>query len=157
MSRSIPPLQCVWQGLPLTVIRITDTSAHRWVEHAYPGQDGVELETMGAEPRRFEVEALFFGVDWFADMVTFMGSVEQPGSSTPGMFLHPFLGTILGCIPQASCVHEDRKHDCAIVRFTLVEGKLVPFAFTTTTSLASAASAAESASSAATAATAALP
>ena len=155
--RTVLPLACTWSGIALTVIRLTDTSAHRWVEHAYPGVDGVELESVGAEPRRFDVEAVFFGATWFADMAVFMGAVEQPTTTTPSPFVHPFLGTIFGCIPQATVTHEDRKNDCAIVRFSLIEGKLAPFAFTSTSTLAGASVSAETAAASLASAAAALP
>lgn len=153
--RTVTPLTCTWKGLTFTVIRMTDQGGYDWVQHVYPGRDGVELEPMGARARVYRLEVLFFGSEWWNDLQAFGSAVDQPGE--PSEFVHPFWGSVMGVVTDMEAVHEDRKNDQARCTCTLVEGVAAPFAFATSTSMASASAAATAAASSASSAVAGLP
>ena len=148
--REVPPLLCTWQGIVLQVTRVSDQYGRTWVEHAYPGRDGVELEDMGRQARRMTLEVVFNGSSWFVDLWTLKDAVES-APTVAGNFVHPYLGTFFGVLRDLNVEHVDQKEDYARATCTFVEGALAPFAFAVSTTLASAAAAAEAASAAATA------
>lgn len=165
MSHVTPPLVCIWSGHELQVTRISDDVGHDWVEHVYPGRDGAELESMGARPRRFDLEALFMGVTWREDALDFLTQVQEAPTIADfdldemtqiTTLIHPWWGSISGAMGQARVTHEDRVHSSARITCTFVEGTAAPFAFEASASLPAAVAGAEAAHAGASAALAAL-
>ena len=154
--RAVPPLACTWQNIALTVLKITDRTGRIYVEHVYPGRDGAEVEDMGAEPARFDIEAVLWGPRWADDLFALQASAELPLATGTGTFVHPFRGTMRGVIRGLTVSHQDTKHDFATVNFTFVEASGTPAAFATSASSASAVAAAQAAAATAAAAVAAL-
>lgn len=152
--RTVTPMQCAWNTIPLAVIRITDQFGQAWVEHSYPGLDMSEWEPLGRRSARFTVEAIFSGPLWEMAMRAFRYAVED---GVEGKFRHPYWGTRHGICQDLTVIHSDKKEDYAEVRFTFVEGPAVGFCFSTADTFATALAAALAEATAALAALAALP
>ena len=143
-----------WKGLSLVVTRLTEQVGHDWVQHTYPGRDGVELESMGGRADRLELELQFFGDTWWEDLLVFLAAVRQPGP--PDTFVHPIWGSVEGVMTDVRVVHEDRRHSSARVEAVFVAGTAATFAFSASTTLDGAAAGVTAAASDLSSATAAL-
>ena len=141
----ITPILCTWDDLPLHVVRIRDQIGRTWVRHSYPGRRGVELEDMGGKPAEFDVEVVFFGPNWKAELDEFWTHVAVPLAEGTGFFVHPWWGNFVGVIPEFEVTHEDRKKNLALVRFHFVEADTTPLGFNAEFTLDSALAEAEEA------------
>lgn len=144
--REVVPVECSFRGLPLLVTQISDSSGRVWVQHQYLGRLGVDLETTGRMPDRFELELIVNGPGWLASLRSIRRAVDE---ASPGVFTHPYLGRFTGVLADLQVTHTDRAHDVARARVTFLAGGGEAVAFAATRTTASAAAAAEMASAAA--------
>lgn len=155
--RTPPPLPCTLDGISLAVVRVRDMVSRAWVAHTYPSRAKTDLENVGGNPSRFELEAVVTGPTWHA-RVNALRAVVQYGPPTPThVLVHPFWGVIYGAVEELSILHEDEQENTARLTIRFVEGAAAPVAFSVAGSDAAAQAAAEAAAAAAVASAAALP
>lgn len=121
--RLIKPLPVSVGGVDLLVIRITDELGRAWAVHESPGAEQAELEDMGRAPAKHSIEAVIFGAGWMERLDALRVVVETPLTPEPISFVHPFWGLVTGVVTSLNIEHEDKRHDYAAVRLTVVEGR----------------------------------
>lgn len=155
--RVVIPLPCSLDGISLPVVRITDEFGRTWISHEYPGRNRPELEDMGGQGARFDVECLFAGPLWKVRVGALRATVQAGPALGLHAFLHPFWGFFRGKVEGLRIEHTDDQEDTARVSFRFQEGEALPLAFALAAVAASSQAAAEAAAAAAIAAAAALP
>lgn len=101
------------------IVKVDDDASRALVEHNYPYKDGADVEDMGRGARHINVEAVFYGPDYEAQLQWFLGLLDQPGS---GKLIHPVFGNFEHIqVGKYSIRHEADNVDQASVTIEFVE------------------------------------
>lgn len=136
------PLLASLNGVSFNVLTISDQLDRALVLHAYPDNDGADLEDTGAQPREVRVEGTLSGAGWLTQLRALEAACGQAGRHT---LVHPQLGTLTGRVRGLSHSHNADEPSIARISLTFTVGTVRDFSFATGTSVTSAAVAVESA------------
>jgi len=78
-----------FRGVPFSVRSDELSGGQRHVIHRFPGRDDVEWDAMGRDPRKFRVDGLVLGANYWDARNKIVQALEKAG---PGELVHPYWG-----------------------------------------------------------------
>ncbi len=84
-------LDCTFRGIAFDVVRVGDSASRAVAEHAYPYLDGADVEDLGRDARRVQIEAILYGDDYDLQLQELLAALDTPGA---GELVHPVFGTM---------------------------------------------------------------
>jgi prophage DNA circulation protein len=109
---------CLFRGVELDVVKVSDPVARRLTAYKYPYQDGADYEDFGREPRETHLTVVFMGDDVEAKLGAFLKVIDD---GEAGDFTHPILGTWTARVQKADLLHDASAEDYCAVELSLVE------------------------------------
>lgn len=104
-------------GLAIDCVDLSDNWKHSIARHEYPGQNGADLEWLGASAGEHPFKTVFIGLDALAKYVDLL-KVLRKGSSV--QVEHPLHGTFPGMVESVSARY-DHRIDTAEVDFVVIQ------------------------------------
>ncbi|HOX49889.1 MAG TPA: DNA circularization N-terminal domain-containing protein [Fibrobacteria bacterium] len=104
-------------GLHIDCVDLTDTWKHSIAKHEYPGQNGADLEWLGASAGEHPFKTVFIGMEALAKYVELL-QVLRKGASV--QVEHPLHGTFPGMVESVTAKY-DHRIDTAEVDFVVVQ------------------------------------
>lgn len=104
-------------GQQIDCVDLTDTWKHSIARHEYPGQNGADLEWLGASAGEHPFKTVFVGIDALAKYVDLL-KVLRRGKSV--QVDHPVHGTFPGMVESVSAKY-DHRIDTAEVDFVVLQ------------------------------------
>lgn len=112
-------LPASFRGFVFDIVKTDDTADRSTAEHSYPYKNGSDIEDMGRGARHINVEAIFYGANYEAQLQLFLGQLDMPGS---GPFVHPVFGNFEHVQVVRYAVHHEADNvDEASVTIEFVE------------------------------------
>lgn len=102
-------LEASFRGFVFDIVKIDDAADRSTSESSYPYKNGADIEDMGRGPRHINIEAVFYGDNYEAQLQLFLGLLDTPGS---GPFVHP----VFGNFAQAQVLRYSVHHEADIQR-----------------------------------------
>ncbi|MGX3066459.1 DNA circularization protein [Ursidibacter arcticus] len=119
MGWTVPLQRASFRGVRFDVINVTDSFERVLAEHAYPFVNGADLEDMGLQPRRIQMQAVFFGEGYRADLDRLVNVLQKQGAD---VLVHPIFGRMQNMICQsASLRHGDEFVDYVALDLSFCE------------------------------------
>lgn len=110
--------RCSFRGVYFDAKSLEPTIEHAVARHAYPWVDGEDLEDMGLSAWTIQVEAVFGGESYLAELAKLLDAVDKTG---PGTFEHPLYGRKQCLCERRSERHQHNEDGTATVPLTFTE------------------------------------
>lgn len=107
-----------WRAVPFFVVSHSVDGGRRLAVHELPQRDDALVEDMGRRQRRFQVEMLGIGPDYFYWRDELREALEEAG---PGTLVHPWLGEIRCCVESFTISETTSEGGQFRVRVTFLE------------------------------------
>lgn len=95
-------LDASFRGVRFDCENTSDSADRANAEHSCPYKDGANMEDLGRGPRRFRIDAVFFGDNYDSAMQSFLKALEEGGE---GDLVHPVHGAL-----KATVLHYEIQH-----------------------------------------------
>lgn len=104
MSWVIPIQQASYKGVKFDVLAVDDSIDRAVIEHTYPFVDGADIEDMGLNAQTIRLQAIFFGVSFYADYIRLLSVLQQKGAD---VLVHPLRGRMPNMLFVSASLHTD--------------------------------------------------
>lgn len=107
MSWVIPIQQASYKGVKFDVLAVDDSFDRAVIEHAYPFVDGADIEDMGLNTQTIRLQAVFFGVSFYADYIRLLSVLQKKGAD---VLVHPIRGRMPNMLLVSASLHTDAEN-----------------------------------------------
>lgn len=114
MGWTVPLQRAAYRGVRFEVLSISDSFERATAEHLYPFINGGDVEDMGLQPRRVQLQAVFFGEGYRTDLDKLVAALQKQGAD---VLTHP----IFGRMPNMLCQSANLRHGDEFVDYVALE------------------------------------
>lgn len=113
-----------FRGVPFIIQSHNFTGGRRTQDHEFPERDINRVEDLGRKLRKFSIEMLVFGDDYFEQRNALQDALEQKGS---GELIHPYLGKFRAQVDTFSINETTTEGRMARISVSFSEAGVVKF------------------------------
>lgn len=114
MSWQIPLQTASYRGVDFEVQSVSDNFERSLVEHAYPFLNGADLEDMGLGVRTVQMQAVFFGENYYESLTRFLEAITKLGDD---VLIHPLLGRL----PNMMLASTTIRHEADYINYAALD------------------------------------